>query len=524
MRLKLACPFPRARSPRAPMLLCATVAAIACGLGGVLARPAQASGSAAISGLRLVDYFPASAGWGYMWWNWNAAQIDGDFARIAALHANTVRIVVSASAFRFPSPTPAMLDRLSQTLSLAAAHGLRVELTLFNEWHDYAAIQDSRTWARELLASLRGDPRIAYIDLHNELPSDVDHSSLAWAQAMVPYVQSIDGGIPVTVSTSISSGTAPLEALIKGLAATPPDLYDVHYYGNAADAYATLARAKSLVGGVPLLVGETGFSTDPSYGWARGLQPSTLSLESYQDYYFRVVESATRALALPAAAPWILYDMPGQGGTTWGFHMGILHVDGSPKPAATTLAELFSGGQVGTSFNNGFELSAGRPAQPTIWRRWMAPQARFTIDRRTAHSGLASARISHAGGNHNTGCPAYFTPPVLALLPGMSYTASAWVRGRGASGQSRVVLSWSDASGHYIASSNSSSLPAGDSGWTRLSVSAPPPPGAAAVEIDLQVCENPGSTWFDDVGFSPAGAVAGVHHGYRPPRQRSARR
>ena len=498
-------------------LLRSCALALACALPCALASPAQASAAVGppTAGLRLVDYFPASAGWGYMWWNWNAAQMDSDFARIAALHANTVRIVISASAFRFPHPAPAMLDHLSQTLSLAAAHGLRVELTLFNEWHDYGAIQESKTWAAELLAGLRGDPRIAYIDLHNELPADTNRTALTWAQAMVPYVQSIDGGIPVTVSTSISSGIAPLQALVRGLAASPPDLYDVHYYGNAADAYATLAQARALVGAVPLFVGETGFATDPSYGWARGLQPSPTSLESYQDYYFRVLESATRALALPAAAPWILYDMPGQGGTAWGFHMGILHADGSPKPAASTLAEVFSGAQVATSFNNGFEQSAGRPAQPAIWRRWMAPQARFQVDRHSAHSGTASARIDHAGGNHHTGCPAYFTPPVAALVGGVTYTASAWVRGQGASGSSRVVLSWSDASGHYIASSNSPALPSGNTGWTHLSVSAQPPAGAAAVEINLQVCENPGTTWFDDVGFAPAGTAARARRGHR---------
>ena len=34
------------------------------------------------------------------------------------------------------------------------------------------------------------------------------------------------------------------------------------------------------------------------------------------------------------------------------------------------------------------------------------------------------------------------------------------------------------------------------------------PAGAAAVEINLQVCENPGTTWFDDVSFSPAAQAA----------------
>jgi hypothetical protein len=62
-----------------------------------------------------------------------------------------------------------------------------------------------------------------------------------------------------------------------------------------------------------------------------------------------------------------------------------------------------------------------------------------------------------------------------------------------------VVLVWTDAEGHFIALSNSAPLPPGMSGWRELQVSAKPPSGAAAVEIDLQVCEDPGTTWLDDV-------------------------
>jgi hypothetical protein len=468
------------------------------------------SGSASaqpLSALRLVNYFPSQDGWGSMWWSWNPAQMAIDFKRIGALHANAVRIIVSAPAFGFPHPSQTMESRLQRTLALAASAGLRVQLTLFNEWRDYADVAGSRTWASEVLAPLRASPQVAYIDLHNELPSS--GPALAWARAMVPFVQSIDGGIPVTVSTSVSSGVAPLRALSIALAGDPPDLYDVHYYGKAADAYAVLSQARALAGPLPLVVGETGFATDPSYGWARGLEPATSSLDSYQAYYFRTVELATRVLGLPPAAPWILYDMPGQGGTRWGFHMGILHANGAPKPAATAIAGAFAGTPLSSSFNNGFEQSAGRPALPALWRRWLPRDARFAIDRTVAHSGRASARISGARGDHETGCPAFYAAPIAVIQAGVTYTASVWARGRATRGESRIVLAWTDAAGRYIASSNSQSLPPGDSGWKRLSVSAQPPPGASAVEIDLQVCESPGTTWFDDVGFSPsAGTIA----------------
>ncbi len=391
------------------------------------ARPAS---SGVTSHLHLVDYFPASNGWGSMWWNWNPAQIQADFSRIASLHGNAVRVIVSARAFGYPSVNPVMASRLSTTIALAAENGLRVELTLFDGWHNFGAVAQSEAWARELLAPLRSDHRIAYIDLHNEIPADTNPASLAWAQAMVPFTQSVDGGIPVTVSTSISSGVAPLEALARGLAATPPDLYDVHYYGNPADAYPVLAQAQRLAGGVPLFVGETGFATDRTYGWARGLQPDSASLNAYQSYYYRDVEHAALALGLAPAAPWILYDMPGQGGTRWGEHMGILGSGGAPKPAALVLESIFSTETSTVDFNNGFEQVSGAQPVPTIWRPWMAAAAHFSADRSVSHSGTWSARISRAAGSHLTGCPAFYVAPIAAIAPGAIYTAGAWVADR----------------------------------------------------------------------------------------------
>jgi hypothetical protein len=308
----------------------------------------------------------------------------------------------------------------------------------------------------------------------------------------------------VTVSTSISSGVAPLRALVDGLRASPPDLYDVHYYGHAAGAFAVLRQAQSVVGKTPLFIGETGFATHSSYGWAEGLQTTDASLESYQDYYFRMVEFAAMELGVPAASPWILYDMPGQGDTQWGHHMGILRPNGARKPAATTLSKLFSGRPIEVSFNNGFELYSGEQPLPSIWRRWLPSEAAFAVDRSVAHTGSSSARIDQAAGNHRIGCPGYYAAPIAAIRPGITYKAGAWIRGRATTGISRLVLVWSNAKGQYVASSNSASLPNGSTGWTHLSVAARPPEGASAVEINLQVCENPGTTWFDDVSFTPS--------------------
>jgi hypothetical protein len=221
-----------------------------------------------------------------------------------------------------------------------------------------------------------------------------------------------------------------------------------------------------------------------------------------------MIELDARSLGLAPAAPWILYDMPGQGGTRWGYHMGILTADGAAKPAAGVIEQAFAGAPLAASFNNGFEQSAGHPALPALWRRWLPREARFQIDRHVAHSGSASARIEDARGDHRLGCPAFYAAPIAAIQAGREYTAGVWARGREQRGKARIVLVWTDATGRYLSSSDSVQLPSGNSAWTHLSVSATPPAGASAVEINLQVCEDPGTTWFDDVSFSPAPSAA----------------
>jgi hypothetical protein len=468
------------------------------------AAPASRGKESFLSGLRMVDYFPAHQGWASMWSDWTAARTERDFGRIAALHANGVRIIVSVPAFGFPEIDPVMIGRLRRTIAIAAAHGLRSEITLFDGWREYGRVGASREWLRQLLPAIAGDRDLAYIDLQNELPASKNRAALEWARQVLPFLKGHDGGIPVTVSSSISSGVGPLAALIDGLGRARPDLYDVHYYGNPAEAYAVLRHARALAGSTPVFVGETGFATASSYGWAEGLAPGGRSLDAYQDYYFRMVEFAARAAGLPDASPWILYDMPHQGDTTWGHHMGILHPDGARKPAAAMFSRLFAGRPVGVDFNNGFEDSSGDPRLPAIWRRWMPSEAEFSVDRSVAHEGLASAEIEGAKGDHSTGCPAYYVAPITAIRDGTTYTASAWAKGAEASGLSRIALVWSDAAGHYVATSTSAPMPGGTTGWTKLTVAAQPPPGARALEIDLQVCENPGTTWFDDVALSAA--------------------
>lgn len=457
-----------------------------------------------LAGLKLVDYFPAHHGWSKMWTQFDPHAIADDFSRIRQLNGNAARIIVRPDAFGFPQPRLAMLKRLARVVRIAGAHRLRVELTLFDGWDRYSDLAGSRRWARSLLSRYGGDARIAYVDLHNEINFG-PKGGIGWAGRMLPYLRGLMRGVPVTVSTTIQSSASELARVKQGLGTGQPDFFDIHFYGDPSLAYSRLRAARAIAAPAPIFVGEAGFSTYGRSGAVPGLSTADDSYEAYQDYFFRSVDFAARALSLPAPAPWILDDfartmMPGLGVTdSSGYHFGLFRVDGRPKPAATSERRFFAHGSVSLAFNGGFEQSVARRHDPAVWREWLPSEATFALDSTVAHSGRASARIVGASGDA-TGCPGFYTTPIAAIRSGRAYRASAWVRGRAATGASRVTLAWVDASGTFLGQDESPSL-AGTTPWTRLSVTGTAPGKAAGIAINLKSCQNSGSVWFDDVMF-----------------------
>ncbi|HEV2639107.1 MAG TPA: hypothetical protein VGX23_28445 [Actinocrinis sp.] len=454
----------------------------------------------------LVNYFPSDAGWQYMWTRWNPGQIDDDFATIATLGANAVRITVFPEVMGFPTPSPAMQSRLAQIVGMAAGHGLRVQLSLFDQFTDFADISDSVTWAHDLLAPLSAGSHLAFIDVRNELdaPSTIGNPQVyQWLDALIPAVESDAPGVPVALSVTTPAHITAFRAALR----VEPDFWDLHYYSSDGLAYATMHEAVLAAAPQPVFVGETGFATSADDA-PPGLPAGPASLEAYQTHYYQVVEQAALSLGLGAAAPWALNDFtqaaipsrqqPDQ------YAFGLLHTDGTPKPAAAVIRQAFQTAAVSDDVNSDFSQAVTTPQGelPAVWRLWEPDQASFALDPATGHDAPGSARISGSRGSDG-GMPGFYTVPVQPqTVPGCGYRVTAWVRGQGATGTTVVNVSWFNAQGVFMTGADSAALAPGDTGWTELQAAATAPPGAAFAQIWLKSARNSGTVWFDDVSWT----------------------
>lgn len=291
--------------------------------------------------LKEVNYYPAFDAWTYMWSRFDPTAIDRDFARIHALGANTVRIFIPPPVFGFPAVRPVMADRLSEVIRLAAKHSLRLHLTLFDLWSRFTDIHGSKEWVSSLLSRYRDDPRIAVVELRNEIDPQKP-GAIAWTTTMLPYLSTV---MPGTLRTVSIASVPPkfFALLVHELKNSPPDFWDYHYYGPAGNARSLLSKIKALAAPRPLLVGETGYST---YGMPAG----QAAQKQAQAAYYRVVFTAAAALGLPTPVPWALNDFapgaipPGQiADNPAQYHYGLFQLNGAPKPAATVVSGAFHG-------------------------------------------------------------------------------------------------------------------------------------------------------------------------------------
>jgi hypothetical protein len=437
-----------------------------------------------------------------MWEPWRPQRIAADLRRLRSLNANVVRVVLPAHFVGYPLPEERYLDRLNELVGIAARNGLRVQLTLFDWWGAYRDPEGSKQWARAVLDPYVGDPRIAFVELRNEIDT-TDADAVAWTRELIPWLRDLlQEQTPVTVSVGGNRPVRDLRALVSALpAGARPDFFDAHYFtGGGEQAQQVFSTLRKIAAPTPLWIGELGYPTSTTHSGYAGVPLTPSAQEAAQAHYFKLCFAALARLGLPAPGIWILDDFaPGAiplsdvDGREQEYRFGLFRGDGSAKPAALVVSRLF-GGRLETGFNGGFEEVAAAEdgaSVPAVWGS--TGELRLVRDLTVARSGFASARIVGVTGGSGT----FLVAPVTAPVQRGRVELSAWVRGSNAA--LRVAVVWFNHQGTPVGQ-RWTSVRAGTR-WRRAAVVARPPAGAAFARIVLHARELKGSIWLDDVSF-----------------------
>lgn len=289
--------------------------------------------AAALQGVYGVNYYPRQTPWSLFWTAFSAPVIAADFDRIQRLGFNTVRVFVPYDIFGGAAVEPTMKARLHQLLQLAARRQLRVIVTLFDFYGDYANPGPALRHARQLVAGLETQPTILAWDLKNESDSDYARAGkatvLAWIHQLAAGLRAAGVRQPLTASTSRPEAAADAQADL--------DYLTFHYYGPIAGFEPRLAALRQH-STKPVLLGEYGFHT-----WTAGPDPHD---PNQQFNYFMALQASVRKQRLAGSLAWTLYDFPPQLREAWVLqaesvqaHLGLIDSQGKPQPGLAALQQ-----------------------------------------------------------------------------------------------------------------------------------------------------------------------------------------
>jgi hypothetical protein len=449
-----------------------------------------------VAALKVVNYQPRDHAWTAMWTDWRPTEFSADLMRIKAMGANTIRLCIFPAVVGWPTPKGAGFAHFNDALAIAHARGLQVQLTLFDWWTPYNDVSLSKKWMSSLLAGHKNDPRIAMIELINEVdPSNA--AQISWLQQTMPTLHNLAGWIPTTASVSTTAGTDALASLVTALRPYGMSVADIHYYGLGTDAYTWLKRAKTAAQGLPLFIGEAGYTT------YRPEDLATDQKEQDQAQWFQLTLMAAKSLGV-TAAPYMFYDLSptavpkASAMPTYERWFGLYRNNGTARPAVTTIKTMWSAkSPTASTFNTNF--SRGSTDGTPIGWTFIGKTGKVTWDSTVGHLAKGSARIS------GTGTDTVLTPSLIQSLPGPIHPGDTWDMSASVlsnhTGKIRIGIAWYDANGNWLGTSVSSLRPKNLIPWDTITVHAKVPAGAVQADGMLMDAFNSGSVWFDDVVY-----------------------
>lgn len=283
-----------------------------------------------------VSYYPKAAPWNLFWPEYKTPNTINDLNAVQALGLNTVRIFIAYEDFGGDTVEPSAVVKLTHFLNQAQTRGLKVLVTLFDHRTDHSVdnwAADDRHLAA-LIPPFAAHPAILAWDLKNGPDRDYGLNSQplteAWLRHIATTVRRYDPNHLLTIGWSNPEAATALTDLV--------DVVSFHYFDAAADYHNRVAQLITAVDPKPVLLQEFVLSTWNSF-WPHGHS------EAEQAYYYADLLRQHRTLPTAGYLVWTLYDferitlpelsLPWQRAAQ--AHMGILRVDGTPKPAAALI-------------------------------------------------------------------------------------------------------------------------------------------------------------------------------------------
>ncbi len=224
-------------------------------------------------------------------------EVEEIIAEVAGMGGRVIRL----DAFQSFTLGGRDFSRLDLIIAAAARHGVRLVLTLENQWRDcteggykyadwyrggyarpYGAYRLSFVdYVRLIVTRYRGEPTILMWQLMNEAESqtrgglDDPDALAAFAQHMAEVVKEADPSHLLSLGTSGIDRPGSGGFRFAALANTPGiDIIEAHDYGaeeQALPANVRLSRGVARSAGKPFFIGEVGISSPPLQPWQRAL-------------------------------------------------------------------------------------------------------------------------------------------------------------------------------------------------------------------------------------------------------------
>ena len=247
--------------------------------------------------IKGINYYPKDSPWDMFGEEFNEEIIGKDFKIITSAGLNTIRIFVPYEDFGKEQVMQDKLQKLKKVMDLAHQENLKVVVTLFDFYGNYA-VEDwtfTHRHAEQIVSALKDYEALLMWDIKNE--PDLDFESrdkttvLAWLKEMINQVRQTDSLHPITIGWSSIEGAVHLKEDV--------DVVSFHYYRDLKDfeeSYNTLAEISK-----PKVLQE--FGTTSYHGfWA----PFGNSDEDQAEYH-KTFQQLIKANELHFMS-WTLYD------------------------------------------------------------------------------------------------------------------------------------------------------------------------------------------------------------------------